>query len=210
MESMDVDTQSDPSQSIIQFLEANIPKSDIPNIRNELKKDLLLGKTKSRVKKQKKRKPKLFTRKEKRNLGFYNIPRESVKYKDVEPMHLYWVEYINQILELDKPIPNETSKRWEQFTQSLYKADFHGSMLHVVRSKCPSYIDKKGICIMDTKNTFKIVSPNNIITTIPKKESVFSLCVKNVKITLFGKHLNIRPAERSHKKFKSLVHPDLY
>ncbi|XP_022122632.1 ribonuclease P protein subunit p29 [Pieris rapae] len=205
------DLENEASQTVVKFLEANVPRSDIVNIRTELKKDFLLGKTKSRDRKLKlrKRRTRLLTRKEKKNLGFYLIPRGSIKYIDIEPLHKIWVDYVSQILELDKYVPDVTSKQWEQFTQTLYKADFNGSMLEVVRSKCPSYVGKKGICIMDTKNTFKIVSINDLVTTIPKKESIFNVYIKNLKLIVFGKHFCIRPAERSSKKFKTILHPDL-
>ncbi|XP_049879004.1 ribonuclease P protein subunit p29 [Pectinophora gossypiella] len=199
------------TQAVVNFLKSNVPKSDVPNIETELKKDFVLSKTKGKKfkKKPKKKKSQNLTRKEKKALGFYVLPRNSVKYDDVLPMNQIWTDYISQMLELDKPIPNCTSKSWETFTQTLYKADFHGAMLTVVRSKCPSYVLKSGICIMDTRNTFKIISKDNIITTIPKRESVFEMKVKNVRITLFGKHFCVRPAERSTKKVKSCLHPDL-
>lgn len=206
-----IEVENDASRTVVKFLEANVPRSDIANIRTELKKDFLLGKTKSkdRTLKPRNRRMKFLTRKEKKQLGFYTMSRQSIKYKDMQPVHAVWCNYISQLLELDKTVPDVTSKRWEQFTQTLYKSDFHGSILEVLRSKCPSFLDKKGICIMDTKNTFKIVSQNDLITTIPKKESVFNIYINNLKITLFGKHLCIRPAERSSKKFKSMLHPDL-
>lgn len=199
------------TESVINFIKSNIPKSDLPNIDTELRKDFILAKRRSKAykKKGKKKKTRSLTRKEKKSLGFYVLPRNSVKYNDVLPMHEIWTDYISQMLELDKPIPDCTSKSWENFAQTLYKADFHGSMLNVIRSKCPSYISKRGICIMDTRNTFKIVSKDNVVTTIPKRECVFEMCVRNVIITLFGKHLCVRPAERSTKKVKSHLHPDL-
>ncbi|KAJ2942945.1 hypothetical protein O0L34_g15135 [Tuta absoluta] len=199
------------SQAITNFLKSSVPKSDVPNIDAELKKDFVLSKTKGKKfkKKAKKKKANNLTRKEKKGLGFYAIPRDGVKYKEVEPINQIWNGYMNQILELEKSIPDCTSKTWDHFTQSLYKADLHGALLTIIRSKCPSYVGKTGICIMDTRNTFKIVSKDNVITTIPKRECVFEMSIKNVKITLFGKHFCVRPAERSTKKVKSLQHPDL-
>ncbi|XP_068623763.1 ribonuclease P protein subunit p29 [Battus philenor] len=201
----------DNGQAIINFLKANVPKSVVETVESELKKDFVFAKKKGKNLKRKRnsKKCKTLTRKEKRALGFYVIPKNGVKYTDVIPMNEIWVEYISELLELDKPVPECNSKGWEQFTQTLYRADFHGSILEVVRSKCPSYVGKKGICIMDTRNTFKIVSINNIVTTIPKRECVFDMYICDIKVTLFGKHLCVRPAERSTKKVKSVMHPDL-
>ncbi|XP_028159419.1 ribonuclease P protein subunit p29 [Ostrinia furnacalis] len=198
-------------QAIVNFVKSNVPRSDVPNVEAELKKDFVLAKRRSRTRKQKakKKKVKNLTRKEKKSLGFYSIPRDSVKYADVQPMNDIWLEYISNMLELDKEVPQMCSKGWETFSQTIYKADFHGSMLEVARSKCPSYVGKKGICIMDTRNTFKIVSTDNTVTTIPKRDSVFDIYMKKIKVTIFGKHICVRPAERSSKKFKSLLFPDL-
>lgn len=202
------------AQTIITFLKTNVPKSDVPNVEQELKTELVLSKRKGKNlrKKPKRKKKQLLTRKEKKKLGFYNISRNSIKYEDFVAMHHIWKGYMKELLELDKPgvAQIETVKKnMENFTQSVFRADFHGSLLHVVRSKCPSYVGKIGICIMDTKNTFKIVSKDNLVTTIPKKESVFEMCIDNLKLTLFGKHLCVRPAERSTKKVKGHFFPDL-
>lgn len=204
-----IDKQS--ADAIINFVKSNVSRSDVPNVEAELKKDFVLAKRKSKTQKKKARKKKTrnLTRKEKKSLGFYSLPRRGVKYDDVLPMNAIWLEYINTMLELDKPIPDTSSKRWEMFTQSLYKADFHGSILEVVRSKCPSYVGKIGVCIMDTKNTFKLVSKDNVVTTIPKRDSVFVMYLNKFKVTFFGKHLCVRPAERSSKKIKGHFHPDL-
>lgn len=43
----------------------------------------------------------------------------------------------------------------------LAKADYTGCLLMVTRSKCPSYIGVKGIVILETKNTLKIICPDD-------------------------------------------------
>lgn len=199
------------AEAIVSFLKSNVSRSGQLNLDTELKTDFVLAKKRSKGQKRqpKKKKARCLTKVEKKSLGFYSIPRNGVKYNDVVPLNQMWLEYISGVLQLDKPIPDCTSKSWETFTQALFKADFHGSILSVVRSKCPSYVGKTGICIMDTRNTFKIVSKDNITTTIPKKDCVFEMYLGNSKVTLFGKHLCIRPAERSTKKIKGHIHPDL-
>ncbi|CAG5036336.1 unnamed protein product [Parnassius apollo] len=138
--------EKNAAQAVINFLKTNVPKSDVASVEAELKKDFIFAKKKgkeSKKKKKSKKKSRTLTRKEKKNLGFYNIPRNSVKYDDVRPMNEIWADYINELLELDKSVPDCSSKTWEQFTQTLYRADFHGSFLQIVRSKCPSYVGKK-------------------------------------------------------------------
>lgn len=195
---------------IIDFLKANVPRDDIPKIEAELKKEFVFTKKKGKEMKikNKRKKNQYLSRKEKKELGFFNLPRHSLLYTDHIQLNHMWNDYMHQILELDE-VPDIYSKNWESFTQSLYKADFHGSVIKVIRSKCPSYVDKVGICVLDTKNTFKIISENNIITTIPKKECVFEIHVKSLRFKIFGKQLCVRPAERSTKKVKAQQHPDL-
>ncbi|XP_026740465.1 ribonuclease P protein subunit p29 [Trichoplusia ni] len=199
------------AEAIVGFLNANVAKSGLSNIDKELKKDFVLAKKRSKDQKRRasKKKVRCLTRAEKKELGFYAIPRKGVQYKEVLPLNKIWLQYISEVLELDNSIPDPTSKAWENFTQTLYRADFHGSFLKVTRSKCPSLVDKSGICIMDTRNTFKIVSENNITSTIPKRDCVFQMDLNKCKITLFGKLLCVRPAERSTKKIKGHIHPDL-
>jgi RNase P/RNase MRP subunit p29 len=43
----------------------------------------------------------------------------------------------------------------------LQKADFHGALLKVVRSKCSSLVGVQGIILMDTKGTFQIICKDN-------------------------------------------------
>lgn len=200
-------------RSIVTLLTSNLQKSDIPNIKSELKADFFLGKNKTRIPKSKPRKKKklTLTRKDKKALGFFeNAAPKSMIYKEYLPMNAMWLQYMDSLLDIqNKSIPAPIDKAWETFTQSIYRADFHGSILSVIRSKCPSYVGKTGICVMDTKNTFKILSENNVVTTVPKKESVFMLKLNSIKIQLFGKQLVVRPAERSTKKVKGHLLPDL-
>ena len=41
--------------------------------------------------------------------------------------------------------------------QQIAKADYHGCLLMITRSKCPSHIGIKGIVVLETKNTFQII-----------------------------------------------------
>ena len=52
---------------------------------------------------------------------------------------------------------------WTHFSHLLSKADFHGAEVRVVRSKCSSLVGQTGIVIFDTRNTFKIISKDNIV-----------------------------------------------
>lgn len=59
-----------------------------------------------------------------------------------------------------------TDKNWDQLSSQLYKADYHGAKVRVVRSKCPSYVGVEGIVVMDTKNTFRILAQDNVVRSM--------------------------------------------
>lgn len=195
--------------SITNFLQSNVKSSCVDNIQAELKKEYVFAKKKNRVKTPKAKTKRVYlNRNEKKRLNFFHLSREGLKYDDFVPMNLMWNEYISNVLQLNE-VPTIESKAWDNFTQTLYKADFHGCIFKVLRSKCPSYVDKIGICVLDTRNIIKILSKDNKLTTIPKKECVFEIYVNNKKLVLFGKQLCARPADRSNKKIKVQNHPDL-
>lgn len=50
---------------------------------------------------------------------------------------------------------------FEQLNNKLYRADFHGALVTVIQSKCPSYVGLTGIIVMETKNVFKILGQDN-------------------------------------------------
>lgn len=128
---------------------------------------------------------------------------------------------------LDKEIPAVHDPGHDNFNLLLMKADYNGAMVRVVRSKCSSLIGKTGIIAMETKETLKILQEdNNLISeligrrsklptyilclpAIPKNESVFEILINNLVLTIFGKNINMRPAERSVKKVKQFMDLDL-
>jgi len=87
----------------------------------------------------------------------------------------------------------------------LLKADFHGAIITVFRSKCPSYVGATGILVQETENTFKVVTVDDKLKVIPKAHSVFSLKLGELPhvATLYGNHFCYRSYERSGRKFKT-------
>ncbi len=51
----------------------------------------------------------------------------------------------------------------EQLSQKVVKADYHGSILRVWRSKCPSYVGSEGIVVQETQNTVRLVTKEDKI-----------------------------------------------
>lgn len=145
-------------------------------------------------------KAKVLTAKEKRQLNVYDIPLASRKYELFEPLHELWKGYVEELFGTSNPLA---------FTQKLLKADFHGAIITVARSKCPTFIGVSGIVAQETENVFKIITPNNALRVVPKVNSVFTIHIKNSLFTLHGNQFRYRASQRSSKKFKSRPTIDL-
>lgn len=111
---------------------------------------------------------KTLSRKQFADLGLYTLPTKSLKYTDMVPLHEVWLQYIRKQLQLyligegdDRRIPELHEPTYESFSKAVIKADFHGAIIKVVASKCPSLVGQTGIVAMETKNSFKIVSRDN-------------------------------------------------
>ncbi|KAG0345075.1 RNase P/RNase MRP complex subunit [Podila minutissima] len=157
--------------------------------------------TKEQSKKRKRaNKSKALTAKEKRALHVYDIPLESRKYELFLPLNTLWKGYMSEIFGSTTPTA---------FTQKLLKADLHGAIITVTRSKCPTYIGATGIVAQETENVFKIITPSNSLRVIPKVNNVFSIPIRNSVFTLHGNQFRYRASQRSTKKFKSRPTIDL-
>jgi len=168
----------------------------------------------TKIKKQHSRKRRahksgILSRKEYAKLGLNTLPTKQMKYEEALPLHNLWKGYVREHLELREgaEVPEVHDPRYEEFSRQLVKLDLHGAKLKVVQSKCRTLEDLAGICVMDTKNVLKLLGKDHRLRTIPKSECVFGMKVGNMQFTIFGKHLNIRPAERSVKKIKNFVEP---
>ncbi|XP_037390224.1 ribonuclease P protein subunit p29 isoform X2 [Pygocentrus nattereri] len=97
----------------------------------------------------------------------------------------------------------------QMIQQKLLKADFHGAVLTVVRSKCPSYVGTTGILVQELKHVFKIITKEDRLKTIPKRNSVFSVEMGDFITHIYGSRFELRSSERSAKKFKVKGNIDL-
>ncbi|XP_062560865.1 ribonuclease P protein subunit p29 [Armigeres subalbatus] len=151
---------------------------------------------------------KKLSRKEISQMGIYALPQGSIRYQQIVPLHRLWCGYMARYLNNEK-LPDVVDIQYNQLVSNILKADLHGAKLSVVRTKNPSMIGIKGIVVLETKGTFKVVSKDNKLRTIPKIDSVFAFHWNNVDVNIFGKQLNARSAERSVKKVKAFPECDL-
>ncbi|XP_028812610.1 ribonuclease P protein subunit p29 isoform X2 [Denticeps clupeoides] len=178
-------------------------KNSLPPQRQDMIKDVLLRKavvleySKRKKKQTRKAKAKGLTAKEKRQLKVFQIKPEHHKYDLFLPLHELWKQYIRDLCNGLKPESNP-----QTIQQKLLKADFHGAILTVVRSKCPSYVGTTGILVQEMKHVFKIITKENRLKVIPKRNSVFGVEIDCFVSHIFGSKFEVRSGERSAKKFK--------
>jgi len=128
---------------------------------------------------------------------------KNLKYADFLALNQMWREYIATLrgsLAATSPV----------FAEKLIRADFHGALVKVVRSTSPTAVGLQGIVLIETRNTFRVITTANKVKTFSKAGSVFACEVDNdALIQLFGNQLCQRPAERAAKKYKQRNSVDL-
>ena len=72
-------------------------------------------------------------------------------------VYIYTNVFIYQYYIIDKLFSSANASNQDQLNNRLAKADYHGCLLMVTRSKCPSHVGLDGIVVMETKNTFQII-----------------------------------------------------
>ncbi|KAF8622556.1 hypothetical protein AX15_006907 [Amanita polypyramis BW_CC] len=148
-------------------------------------------------------------RKEAKEKGFWNFDKTQVTFHNMLPLHHLWMGYMSELLGLAPlstamemrpapPMPSSASMH-----AKLVKADLHGSMIKVHQSKNTSVLGLSGIVILDTANTFSIVTRQDKVKLVPKQNSIFTFAAPLYQIvkppvtqeSLSGHQANEIPAD---------------
>ncbi|KAM9832181.1 ribonuclease P protein subunit p29 [Neosynchiropus ocellatus] len=148
--------------------------------------------------KRKNKKSKGLTARQKREMKIFQIKEEHQRYELFLPLHDLWRQYIIDLCGGLKPTSNP-----QLVQQKLVKADFHGAIITVIRSKCPSYVGTTGILLQEFKHVFKLITKEDKLKVIPKRNSVFAVEVNGFVSHIYGSRFEQRASERSAKKFKT-------
>jgi len=192
------------------FFEAKVAECDRNEVEAEFKRTLVLEAQKSkraRVKKPRISK-KALTAREKRDLGLDRLPKVGLVYSKFEGLHALWTEYMANLLNIQqlkdsKWVPgNFEDPKFKGLQMKICRADLHGAMIKVERADCPSHVGRQGICLMETKHTFQIISTDNKLRMMPKRGSSFSVEVDGYKFSFPGSTMLARPADRATKRPK--------
>ena len=135
---------------------------------------------------------------EKKKLGLFKIPKEQ-NYESFLPLHNLWKDYMRDLIDFSR-VTEENAPTTVQ--QKLLKADYHGAIVIVSKSKTPSLIGQTGIILQETKNVFKIVTKENKVKMIPKENSIFTVELDGFQFEIQGSQFRYPAAERVHRKFK--------
>ncbi|XP_038859911.1 ribonuclease P protein subunit p29-like [Salvelinus namaycush] len=180
------------------FLKNSLPgmsKKEIGDFM--LRKAVVLKYAKKKKEKKKKKRAKGLTAKQRREMKVFQLKPEHQKYELFLPLHELWKQYIRDLCNGLKPESNP-----QTIQQRLLKADFHGAILTVARSKCPSYVGTTGILVQEMKHVFKIITKEDKLKVIPKRNSVFAVEIDGFVSHIYGSKFELRSSERSAKKFK--------
>ncbi|KAA8652460.1 hypothetical protein EYZ11_005091 [Aspergillus tanneri] len=165
-----------------------------------------------------KQKPRPLSAREKRVSGIHQLPVHECKYAVFKGLHTLWVSYMQEILDLKTRDPADALISPLSHGSKLASADFHGSEVQVVRSRCHGRVGLRGIVVRDTKFTFVVVTEGDEVKTIPKEQTIFRFTVplpsssvsekndpaekKEFVFELHGSQFLNRPVDRANKKFK--------
>lgn len=145
--------------------------------------------------------------KDKKQLHLFQIPAQSVRYDRFERLHSLWLQYMTDVVGADMKDPTKCKEK--VVGEKLLKADFHGCKLRVLRCRNPSLVGKHGIVMMETQETFRVVTPSDFMTTISKRGTVFALDLFGRIIHLHGNQFAYRASERVVRKFKGAASIEL-
>ncbi|NXN92722.1 RPP29 protein, partial [Rhinopomastus cyanomelas] len=180
------------------FLKRSMPRKTDEAIQDIMtRKAVVLEHYSKKKKLQKRRKQKGFTAKERRELRLFEIKPEEQRYTNFLPLHELWKQYIRDLCHGLKP-----DAQPHMIQGKLLKADLHGAIVTVTKSKCPSYIGITGIILQEFKHVFKIITKEDKLKVVPKFNNVFSLETDGFISYIYGSKFQFRASERSAKKFK--------
>ncbi|XP_067327228.1 ribonuclease P protein subunit p29 [Anolis sagrei] len=187
------------------FLKRSLPgKSDEAIEEHLTYKAVVLEHFHKRRKRQKKKRGKGLSAKERREMRLFEIKPEQQKYEIFVPLHELWKQYIRDLCNGLRP-----DAQPQMIQTKLLKADLHGALVTVTKSKCPSYVGITGFIVQEMKHVFKIITKEDKLKIIPKFNNVFSIELDGFVSYIYGSRIQFRASERSAKKFKGRGSLDL-
>eukprot|EP01127_Copromyxa_protea_P000123 TRINITY_DN10124_c0_g1_i1.p1 TRINITY_DN10124_c0_g1~~TRINITY_DN10124_c0_g1_i1.p1 ORF type:complete len:240 (+),score=43.32 TRINITY_DN10124_c0_g1_i1:56-775(+) len=125
--------------------------------------------------------------------GIFALSPDDCKFATFVALNSLWMRYMEDLM-CGENITGQVTK--------LLKADLHGALVKVTKTKCPSYLGVTGIIIQETTQTFKVITAQDKLVVLPKRGSIFTFLFHNEAITIYGNNIISGSAERSKKRYK--------
>ncbi|NP_001086097.1 POP4 homolog, ribonuclease P/MRP subunit L homeolog [Xenopus laevis] len=186
------------------FLHHSMPKMKNKSRQEFLDRKAVVLEYSCKRKERKLNKAKVLTAKERRDMRIFQIKPEQQRYELFLPLHELWTQYIRDLCNGLRP-----DAQPQMIQNKLLKADLHGALLTVAKSKCPSYVGLQGIILQETKHVFKFITKDDKLKIVPKLNCVFSVEIDGFISYIYGSKFQMRASERSAKKFKGKGSIDL-
>nr|XP_058901169.1 ribonuclease P protein subunit p29 isoform X1 [Kogia breviceps] len=146
------------------FLKRSMPRMSQQAQEDHLqRKAVVLEYFTHRKQKEKRKKSKGLSAKQRRELRLFDINPEQQRYNLFLPLHELWKQYIRDLCNGLKP-----DMQPQMIQAKLLKADLHGAIVSVTKSKCPSYVGITGILLQETKHIFKIITKEDRLKDLRK------------------------------------------
>ncbi|XP_075432416.1 ribonuclease P protein subunit p29 isoform X1 [Ascaphus truei] len=186
------------------FLRHSMPRLKKKSIQECLERKAVVLEHDYKKKKKKRSKAKGLSAKERRDMRLFQIKPEQQRYEMFLPLHELWKQYIRDLCNGLKP-----DAQPQMIQSKLLKADLHGAIIMVTKSKCPSYVGLKGIILQEMKHVFKVITKEDTLKVVPKLNCVFSVETDGFISLIYGSKFQLKSSERSAKKFKGKGSIDL-
>lgn len=202
-EAKELDVQHPGAQRAEAFVRAFLKRST-PRLSQQAREDQLQRKAvvleyfARRPPREKRKRCRGLSARQRRGLRLFDVKPEQQRYNLFLPLHELWKQYIRDLCGGLKP---DTQPQVIQ--AKLLKADLHGAVISVTKSKCLSYVGVTGILLQETKHVFKIITKEDRLKVIPKLNCVFAVETDGFVSYIYGSKFQLRSSERSAKKFKA-------
>ncbi|KAG9397479.1 Ribonuclease P protein subunit p29 [Carpediemonas membranifera] len=116
-------------------------------------------------------------------------------FADYEPLHSLWSEYAADVLP-------STAMDPAALYSIILKMDLTGALVAVRQSSNPTHVGLEGVVVLETSQSFYIVSRDDRLTVVGKDRAVFALTVAGADLEIYGTNLRCPATARSNRKFK--------
>lgn len=202
-----------PERKLMQFVASEMEPKLFVKHKNDFTFRMITQIRKPKDKYKYRPKKKYLTKQMRRENNLDKLPKNDWNYNALQEMRNMWHSYMTKCLAslhlASEKVPDVTDNKYAQFHSVLAKSELTGANITVEKSNNPSYVGMEGTIVLETQQTFQIVTPKNQLKILLKSGSVFIFHVGSMQFTIYGNSLLIRPHERCVKKIKSFINIDL-